>query len=851
VKPVAFADVPRQDWDDLSDGSPQAWLFHRHDWIQLEATRFVRANHSFALLAGERIVGIQPLYLSDSATGTGGEKLLHCGIHRHTGLALHPGLARMEVKAARSAAMERILAIADRESVDRIQLNAHNLAPENLSTQRREIPFWVEDYGFQLGLNFSPTGMAAAPGMATCNADQIVELVGEEKELFARLDEACRRAVRKAQSRGLELEATCDPAAIERYHEIACVSARRTSEELPAVDYYRDLWRRFGASGNMTLLFARRANVTTAGMILLVDKGAANFFAGASLPEELPNRVNDFLHWSAMVWAKNAGLLRYRLGPSFPEVPADWPIARVSRFKTKFGGSSHTVLQGSLFLRPEKYTEVAARQSALLCVPKLQAQPVPPDLPAQAAASEMPALELIEHHLRLMGWPSEPSGHRRLLTLCEPGSPNVEAVRASVAAGASVLALQPDAEFCAAFGVRRAPSKQLPPTLLGYAAGRTRRSRIARIRSLLGGTSSRKPRLRTLHAMTSFSSSSNGAPVVIDDLGAAVWLWQPVLDSGILFVGTDLAGDLLRYLQGDPAQVLHREHGQRWGFAGERPNYLFDTQREGEAPHLRHADEWSWALTHALAMLTNTKLRDILPGGAPGAIVITGDDDQASLACYQQQLALLGDAPVTYFLHPLTKHTRGTLDQLRARGPLDLGLHPDALEHPDRYSTLCAEQCLWFTELAGRAPASVRNHGFLNDGYWGHLPSWLAAGIKVSSNLPGLDGNVLNGSLLPARVAYQGKLTDHWSILALIGDGAIFVNDWDAPRAARCVHDAADHIRSSGIPGVMVLNLHPENYARAEPMHRAALDVIRSGFVPWTLQDCLEWFESGHPSSRS
>ncbi|MCC6534004.1 MAG: GNAT family N-acetyltransferase [Burkholderiales bacterium] len=840
MKPVPFALVPAPLWDEVCDTSPQAWLFHRHDWVDIESRRFVKANHSFALMAGKRVVAIQPLYISDHATGTGGETLLHSGIHRHTGLALRPDLTDAESKSARSEAMARVLAVAQGENVDRVQLNSHNLAPENLSPARREIPYWVEHHGFQLGLAFGPNGMAPAPGMSTCNADNIVDLDTDELGMFARLDEACRRAVRKATSLGFIAEVENDAAAVDRYFELARASALRTSEQLPPIDYYRDIAERFGVAGNIAMLFARRGDIQAAGLILLLYKQSANFLAGVSLPEELPNRVNDFLHWSALQWAQRAGLRRYRLGPSFPEVPAQWPIARVSRFKTKFGGSIRPVIQGSLFRRPENYAEIAAQQIAFRCARKEPAAGPQPPGSHEPSTSGLLARRIIEHHLRLMGWPVAGRA-RQLAILCRATQSDIDTARRATAAGDPVLALCPDASFSAAFGVTSEPRSPRVPCVLDYFAGQGLPRRYDS-----GLTGNALPRqnwhLRSLHAMTAYTSAT-AEPVVTDGDGVPVWLWQPVINSGILFVGTDLAADLVRYRQGDPECARERDTRQRWGYAGERPNYLFEPQREGEPAHVRHADEWAWALIQTLAAFCDVKLRDVLPDGARGAVVLTGDDDQASLECYARQLELLGGAPITYFLHPLTKHTRSTLDELRARTRIDFGLHPDALDQPDRYAQRFTEQARWFTALAGQPPQSVRNHGFLNDGYWGHLPSWLAGGIKISTNLPGFDGNVLNGSLLPARVVYRGELTAHWSIVTLIGDGVIFVNDWDAARAARCIHDAADAIRARGIPGVMVINLHPENVRRSEAMHGAALDVLRSGFVAWTLRDCFDWFE--------
>jgi hypothetical protein len=224
---------------------------------------------------------------------------------------------------------------------------------------------------------------------------------------------------------------------------------------------------------------------------------------------------------------------------------------------------------------------------------------------------------------------------------------------------------------------------------------------------------------------------------------------------------------------------------------------------------------------------------------APGAVVVTGDDDQAYLA---EQLSLLGETPITYFLHPQTRHTPATLKSMLDRPWIDLGLH--ALDEPTRYGEKLAEQVRWFRELVGTAPLSVRNHGFLNDGYWGHLPHWQREGIRISSNLPGLGGRILNGSLLPARLANRGELTDHWSILTAIGDGVRFVAGMSDEDAAACITRLGQDISRSGVPGVIVLNLHPQNVGETRAMHGAVHELIAVGFCAMTLSEVLGWFSA-------
>lgn len=363
MKVVPFGQVPAQEWDAFCTESEQAWAFHRAGWIRIEAAHFFPKNHSFAVRDGEQLVGIQPLYESILGLGGWSERLLHGGIHRHTGLALGSGLSEGAAKAVRSLAMRQIQEVSQKIDCDRVQLNTQNLAPESLGPRRSEVPFWVLEYGYFLGLAMGPGGICPAPGLSTCCADQIVVLNEPEERLFGRLEESCRRAVRKGQKAGLEWEeGGSEP--VDAYYRLAEISAARTGETLSARAYFEDVWREFGPTGGCRVLFVLAGGKRVAALWLLIDKGAAHYLGGVSDPEYLPLRVNDFLHWSAIAWAKRSGLSWYRLGPVFPELPDEWAVARVSRFKGKFGGKAHTTIQGSFFRYPAKYVPAAAQQVA-------------------------------------------------------------------------------------------------------------------------------------------------------------------------------------------------------------------------------------------------------------------------------------------------------------------------------------------------------------------------------------------------------------------------------------------------------------------------------------------------------
>ncbi len=431
--------------------------------------------------------------------------------------------------------------------------------------------------------------------------------------------------------------------------------------------------------------------------------------------------------------------------------------------------------------------------------------------------------EVIQHHLRIMGL----ADHSKILILSNPDLSEAAQVLEGVTFGKVCVALQPTKLFAAVFKVVRIERGERPPESFIL---------NAKLNAFA------KFNLRTLHSADAFYHVE-GTPVVLNQHGQAIWLWLPIGQGGILFIGSDLPNDLIRYRQGDPLRVGERPLETLWGIPGERPNYLFDEQLGGQHPVNRHADCWAMVLASYLAESLEKPLNHILPNGAAGAVVITGDDDQAYLEKYDEQLKLLRGTPITYLLHHLTRHSRETLFRIQRQNPMvDFGIHPDALKSPKQYGKLFEQQIAWYRSLTGEQPISLRNHGFLNNGYWGHLEDWLRHKICISSNLPGFDGKVLNSSLLPARMAWRETLTHHWSVLTVIGDGVRFAAGMSDEDAAEGVRNVADGIRQSGIPGVMVLNLHPQNVSETRAMHYAAVEIIRSGFVAWNLRQCWEWF---------
>jgi hypothetical protein len=358
-----YTAVSPKEWDAFVEASPSAWLYHLSDWMALERKYWFPESHSFMIRAesGEPL-GVLPLYFTKLNLGTGRfvERLLHSGVHRHTGLASAPSLIRKQLKRVQAAAMQEVFRIAEQVEADRIQLNEQNLAPANLPPHRQEISFFVEDFHFFFGLGLNEAGgITPEPGRMNCNSDQIIMLDQPEEALFANLSEPTQRGVRRARREAIQVFEAGSAAEYKDFVDLRLDAQRRTGQAVMPEAYYADIFDGLCAAGRSNVLLAKLKEKLIGGVQFLTYKGASSFFAGFAVNEYLHLHVNDLLHWESILWSKRQGLECYRLGPHFPDLPTESEAAKKGRFKKKFGGQPFHILQASYFLSPDKYLSKA------------------------------------------------------------------------------------------------------------------------------------------------------------------------------------------------------------------------------------------------------------------------------------------------------------------------------------------------------------------------------------------------------------------------------------------------------------------------------------------------------------
>ena len=97
-----------------------------------------------------------------------------------------------------------------------------------------------------------------------------------------------------------------------------------------------------------------------AAVMLLVEQCWGQLYGGVFGPGEAPY-VRERLR--AVALDRLGKACRLEIIPLWTRVSQSvdrrWAIAKVSRFKKKFGGRPYTIIQGSLFRHPEKYRAAA------------------------------------------------------------------------------------------------------------------------------------------------------------------------------------------------------------------------------------------------------------------------------------------------------------------------------------------------------------------------------------------------------------------------------------------------------------------------------------------------------------
>jgi hypothetical protein len=139
----------------------------------------------------------------------------------------------------------------------------------------------------------------------------VVDLTGEESEVFARMTREGRRNVREGLKAGVHVEVASGVSfADEYYSQLQGVFAQKSLVPTYGAERVRELVRQLEGTDRLLLLRALTADgrgIATG--IFLAFNGVAYFWGGASVREQQLKKLrpNEAIFWAAMRWARERG----------------------------------------------------------------------------------------------------------------------------------------------------------------------------------------------------------------------------------------------------------------------------------------------------------------------------------------------------------------------------------------------------------------------------------------------------------------------------------------------------------------------------------------------------------------
>ena len=293
-----FLDFESVDWKRL-DGFTDRTVFQTREWI-----RFVSECQKATPLLVELHEGVEVVgYFTGLVFSRLGIKILGSSFPGWTtpymGFNLIPGTSRADA-----------LGTVERAAWDSLKC---------LHMEVSDPHFTVED-GRNLGF--------------TCHSysSYRTDLTQSEQQIFARMNSACRRCIRKAEKLGVTIEEAHGPAFADEYYvQLQDVFARQGLVPTYNLDRVRSLINHLEPSGHLLLLRALDAagKCIATGIFPGYNK-IAEFWGNASFRATQHLRPNEAIHWFAMRYWKKRGIEVY-----------DWGGRGV--YKQKYGCVPHEV----------------------------------------------------------------------------------------------------------------------------------------------------------------------------------------------------------------------------------------------------------------------------------------------------------------------------------------------------------------------------------------------------------------------------------------------------------------------------------------------------------------------------
>lgn len=274
-------DGPPQEWDAFVAAHPEARFCHFTAYQQAVRDSYGLEAVPFALRRGTQLCGV--LAVSAGRSVMFGRKWISMPFGEYGGFLVNPDVPQAE---------------------------AHRLARAVLDQARESSVRCVELNGI-LGL---PGGPHADFAPSVDYEAAVLDLSPGPDALFEKtFTYEVRKAVRKAESRGLTAREASDPRTLDEvFYPMHLESMRRLGVPPHGPGYFTALKAHF--QDDMKIFWAQRNGTPLAGLMGIRSGTRVQIFATVSSPEGWEDRPNDLAHWAFITWACQQGARWFDFG---------------------------------------------------------------------------------------------------------------------------------------------------------------------------------------------------------------------------------------------------------------------------------------------------------------------------------------------------------------------------------------------------------------------------------------------------------------------------------------------------------------------------------------------------------
>jgi hypothetical protein len=317
-------------WDEHVDAFAEASFFHRTPWLRvLHDTYGFTPCYILATDTNETRAMLPMMEVDSWLTGKRGVSL--------------PFTDECAPLGGQGAELfEAAIALGRQRRWKRIEVRSNRFAHEGHESREKKEPARfatakpsVTFYGHRLQLRATSRGEGTPPTLAVGRSGPDVGGVTSPRvpsltaELFANCDSSTRRAVRKAEQSGVQIEFSRSLEAVRTFYGLLKKTRQRHGAPPQPFRFFLKLHQHALQPGHGWVVLARSSGIPVAGAVFLHTKQDAIYKYGASDERYQNLRANNLVMWRAIEWYAqnnfnsldfgrtslgNDGLRRFKLG---------------------------------------------------------------------------------------------------------------------------------------------------------------------------------------------------------------------------------------------------------------------------------------------------------------------------------------------------------------------------------------------------------------------------------------------------------------------------------------------------------------------------------------------------------